>query len=217
MGPTVSQMFGHHAGTGVTHASRIAAAAPSSGLWVWVLVLLVLLGLFVWVRRGLRSGLGSGTLGRGFMGPYPPGSQGSGRGRSDGLVTGGWAAVVSVMQGVGRSGRTASSGLLRRVGLSQEGSLRVESRVQLAPGRWLVRVRTGEEALLLSIGPDVHVIGARPDPNPEGEGREGQGPGAEVVSTGTPPFRSEPPGRAFARILGESLSRLGQDDPEQGP
>lgn len=212
MGPTVSQMFSHHTGS-VTNATHVAASGAGSGLWIWLVVLVVLAGLFIWVRRGLRNGPADGHLSRGYMGPRPSVPPPTGGGGFADLLAGGFARVASTVRGIGRSGRGASGEILRRVGLSQEGNLRVESRVQLAPGRWLVRVHTGEETLLVSVGPDVQVIGSRPDAHPPGGGSGGDGAAAAgwTGPAGPAADRPDPSGGAFARILAESLTRMGQD------
>lgn len=232
MGPTVIQMFAHKTGPGagsVPHA--VASPGPGPGIWIWLIVLLVLLAAYVVVRRWCRERTGQGPGFGGFR--RAPGSAGAfGLGRNatgpmtavgaaarapaGGSLTGAWTLFGTFLKGMGRTGRGASGEILRRVGLSQEGGLRVESRVQLAPGRWLVRVNTGEENLLVTVGPDVHVISSQSGsastatggPNLGGvPDRQDAGSSARSATSG------DPAGSTFARILGESLSRMGREGP----
>ena len=247
MGPTVSQMFRHPTGGTVT-AHALSGAGGGPGMWIWLLLLLVLLLAYGGVRRWLAGGSGSR-----LYAPFRPGVPRAGRGivaTGSGLGPGpasghsrGFAGVgsppggiptwlASFLTGIGRRGRGTSAELLRYVGLSQEGSLRVESRVQLAPGRWLVRVRNGEESLILAVGPDIQVIANRVDAAVPGQenapvpGPLSGGPGeptgnraAGARGEGLARASSQPAsgqGSTFARILGESISRMGGQGTDTG-
>lgn len=211
MGPTVSQMFQHPA----AHAAGRVAAATSFpwGLVLWLLVLAGLAAAYGALRaqrtrRGprltVRAGdaVARGTDRRSFpWGTWQTAAADAAR------------AVRDRALGLGRFEGTASGSLWRRMGLGQEGSLRVESRVQLAPGRWLVRVDTGEERLLFTVGADVHVIATEPRPAPvsaaQARSPEAE-PEAEPGRTAPQPYAAS----EFARILGASLSRLGEEHGE---
>jgi len=211
LGPTVSQMFQHPA----AHAAGRAVAATGFpwGLLVWLLVAAALAAGY-FALRGRRTPTGPRLARR--HGALAFGAT-NGRPRPwdtwPAAAAGAARAVRDRALGLDRSGSAAPGTWWRRLGLGSDGGLRVESRVQLAPGRWLVRVDTGEARLLLTVGADVRVIATEPQPAP-GAAPAAPSPKEEADATGADGERLDTrPGAAseFARILGASLSRLGEE------